>query len=41
MKFASYILLFEDTNAIDFGPDSSTRLQDNLVNGFWLWRAKT
>jgi len=27
-KFSGYLLLYEDTSAIDFGPDSSTRFQD-------------
>jgi len=26
MKFLGYLLLYEDTSAIDVGPDSSTRL---------------
>jgi len=26
MKFSGYLLLYEDTSAIDFGPDSSIRL---------------
>ena len=41
MKFSGYLFLYEDTSAIDFGHDSSTRLLRNLVNEFCLWRANT
>ena len=34
IKFSGYIPLYEDTSAIDFRPDRSTRLKDNLLNVF-------